>query len=93
MFFPSKSARESSIPQNAGTPPDGHQHGISPRTHYTPIKPFQGSRKVPDRRSATRYPNVFSSSEMTPFWLFPGTTPGFYVGKAVHGELRQPAGR
>jgi hypothetical protein len=26
---------------------------------------------------------------MTPFWLFPGTTPGFYVGKAVHGELQR----
>lgn len=36
-----------------------------------------------------RYPNVFPSSEMTPFWLFPGTTPGFYVGKAVHGALQR----
>ena len=34
-----------------------------------------------------RFPNVFPSSEMTPFWLFPGTTPGFYVGKAAHGRL------
>ncbi|TCD19078.1 hypothetical protein E0D86_18865 [Pseudomonas sp. IC_126] len=34
-----------------------------------------------------RFPNVFPSSEMTPFWLFPGTTPGFYVGKASHGHL------
>lgn len=34
-----------------------------------------------------RFPNVFPSSEMTPFWLFPGTTPGFYVGKAAHGCL------
>ena len=32
-----------------------------------------------------RFPNVFPSSEMTPFWLFPGTKPAFYVGKAVHG--------
>lgn len=32
-----------------------------------------------------RFPNVFPSSEMTPYWLFPGTKPAFYVGKAVHG--------
>jgi hypothetical protein len=32
-------------------------------------------------------PNVFPSSEMTPFWLFPGTTPSFYVGEARHGTL------
>ncbi|MGH8460429.1 MAG: hypothetical protein ACRESS_02365 [Stenotrophobium sp.] len=40
-----------------------------------------------------RYPNVFPSSEMTPFWLFPGTAPGFYVGKAVHGKLQRRADR
>ena len=34
-----------------------------------------------------RYPNVFPSSEMTPFWLFPGTTPSFFVGHARHGDL------
>jgi len=34
-----------------------------------------------------RYPNIFPSSEMTPFWLFPGTTPSFYVGAARHGHL------
>ncbi|MGH8539841.1 MAG: hypothetical protein ACRETW_04980, partial [Stenotrophobium sp.] len=38
-----------------------------------------------------RYPNVFPSSEMTPFWLFPGTTPSFYVGEARHGTLTVPA--
>lgn len=37
-----------------------------------------------------RYPNVFPSSEMTPFWLFPGTKPSFYVGEARHGELVVP---
>jgi hypothetical protein len=30
-------------------------------------------------------PNIFPSSEMTPFWLFPGTKPNFYVGHARHG--------
>jgi hypothetical protein len=35
-----------------------------------------------------RYPNVFPSSEMTPFWAFPGATPSFYVGHAKHGELK-----
>lgn len=34
-----------------------------------------------------RFPNVFPSSEMTPFVLFPGTKPSFYVGKATHGRL------
>ncbi|WP_051270650.1 hypothetical protein [Pseudomonas vranovensis] len=34
-----------------------------------------------------RFPNVFPSSEMTPFWLFPGTRPAFYVGHARHGAL------
>lgn len=34
-----------------------------------------------------RFPNIFPSSEMTPFWLFPGTKPAFYVGEAVHGSL------
>ena len=34
-----------------------------------------------------RYPNVFPSSEITPFWLFPGTRPGFQVRHAVHGRL------
>lgn len=33
------------------------------------------------------YPNVFPSSEMTPFWAFPGTRPGFYIGHARHGSL------
>lgn len=32
-----------------------------------------------------RYPNIFPSSEMTPFWLFPGTRPSFYVGQVKHG--------
>jgi hypothetical protein len=34
-----------------------------------------------------RFPNIFPSSEMTPYWLFPGTTPGFYVGAAKHGKI------
>ncbi|MGJ8670203.1 MAG: hypothetical protein ACSHXK_11995 [Oceanococcus sp.] len=34
-----------------------------------------------------RFPNIFPSSEMTPFALFPGTTPAFYVGEAKHGQL------
>lgn len=42
-----------------------------------------------------RFPNVFPSSEMTPFMLFPGTHPSFYVGKARHGMVQlsgsQPA--
>jgi len=37
-----------------------------------------------------RYPNVFPSSELTPFWLFPGTRPGFQVKHAVHGRLTRP---
>ncbi|MBC7751623.1 MAG: hypothetical protein H7Z73_07855 [Candidatus Saccharibacteria bacterium] len=34
-----------------------------------------------------RYPNVFPSSEMSAFWMFPGTTPSFYVGKVNYGKL------
>lgn len=34
-----------------------------------------------------RYPNVFPSSELTPSWMFPGTTPSFQVKHAVHGML------
>ena len=34
-----------------------------------------------------RYPNVFPSSEMSTFWMFPGTTPSFYVGKVKYGKL------
>ena len=34
-----------------------------------------------------RYPNIFPSSETTPFWLFPGTRPSFTVGAARHGSL------
>lgn len=34
-----------------------------------------------------RYPNVFPSSELTPSWVFPGTTPSFQVKHAVHGAL------
>jgi hypothetical protein len=34
-----------------------------------------------------RYPNMFPSSEMMPFWLFPGATPSFTVGHARHGKL------
>ena len=34
-----------------------------------------------------RFPNIFPSSEMTPFWMFPGTKPSFYVGQAIHGHL------
>jgi len=43
----------------------------------------------PSQRDA-RYPNMFPSSELTPFWLFPGTRPGFQVKHAVHGRLTQP---
>ncbi|MCP1419233.1 hypothetical protein J3D47_003476 [Pseudomonas laurylsulfativorans] len=39
-----------------------------------------------------RFPNVFPSSEMTPFWLFPGTRPAFYVGHARHGSLHPRRG-
>ncbi|SDX33705.1 hypothetical protein [Marinobacter mobilis] len=35
----------------------------------------------------SRFPNVFPSSEMTPFWAFPGAKPAFYVGHARHGAL------
>ncbi|WP_420426674.1 hypothetical protein [Algiphilus sp.] len=38
-----------------------------------------------------RFPNLFPSSEMTPFWAFPGTKPAFYVGEACHGRLHQPS--
>lgn len=34
-----------------------------------------------------RYPNMFPSSEMMPFWLFPGTKPSFTVNHARHGKL------
>ncbi len=37
-----------------------------------------------------RFPNMFPSSELTPFWLFPGIRPAFTVGSARHGGLRQP---
>ncbi|CAN7144285.1 hypothetical protein LJR071_000008 [Pseudomonas sp. LjRoot71] len=37
-----------------------------------------------------RFPNVFPSSEMTPFWAFPGAKPAFYVGEAHHGTLHRP---
>lgn len=37
-----------------------------------------------------RFPNVFPSSEMTPFWAFPGAKPAFYVGEARHGTLHLP---
>ena len=36
-----------------------------------------------------RFPNVFPSSEMTPFWMFPGTTSSFYVGKVKFGQLKK----
>lgn len=36
-----------------------------------------------------RYPNVFPSSELVPFWAFPGTRPSFGVGEVRHGELRR----
>ncbi|OEF25461.1 hypothetical protein [Vibrio rumoiensis] len=38
-----------------------------------------------------RFPNMFPSSEMSPYWLFPGTKPAFYVGSAKHGQLVKPA--
>ncbi|MHA7834614.1 MAG: MBL fold metallo-hydrolase [Algiphilus sp.] len=38
-----------------------------------------------------RFPNIFPSSEMTPFWAFPGTKPAFYVGEARHGSLHCPS--
>lgn len=34
-----------------------------------------------------RYPNVFPSSELSAFWLFPGTRPSFRVEAARHGQL------
>ena len=34
-----------------------------------------------------RFPNMFPSSEMMPFWMFPGTTASFYVGKVKFGQL------
>jgi len=37
-----------------------------------------------------RFPNMFPSSEMTPFWAFPGAKPAFYVGEAGHGRLVKP---
>jgi hypothetical protein len=43
----------------------------------------------PSRRDP-HFPNVFPSSEMTPFWMFPGTRPAFYVGHARHGTLQRP---
>lgn len=36
-----------------------------------------------------RYPNVFPSSELVPFWAFPGTRPSFGVGEVRHGELQR----
>ena len=33
-----------------------------------------------------RFPNIFPSSETTPFWMFPGTKSSFYVGHARHGK-------
>ena len=41
-------------------------------------------------RRDPRFPNMFPSSEMTPFWAFPGIKPAFYVGNARHGGLRAP---
>lgn len=40
----------------------------------------------PSKRDS-RFPNIFPSSEMTSFWLFPGTRPAFYVGHTKHGTL------
>ena len=37
-----------------------------------------------------RYPNVFPSSELTPYWLFSGTKPSFYLGEVTHGKLAKP---
>ncbi|MGD9563294.1 MAG: hypothetical protein AB7F88_13915 [Pyrinomonadaceae bacterium] len=39
----------------------------------------------------SRYPNVFPSSELTPSWMFPGTSPSFQVKHAVHGKLTNAA--
>lgn len=38
-----------------------------------------------------RYPNVFPSSELTPSWMFPGTSPSFQVKHALHGKLTTAA--
>lgn len=38
-----------------------------------------------------RFPNVFTSSEMTPAWFSPGTKPAFLVNKAVHGKVSRPS--
>lgn len=46
----------------------------------------------PSRRD-DRFPNIFPSSEMTPFWAFPGLKPAFYVGQAKHGTLLKPKSR
>jgi len=35
--------------------------------------------------------NVFCSSELTGYWMFPGIKPTFYFGETEFGEL-QPAG-
>jgi glyoxylase-like metal-dependent hydrolase (beta-lactamase superfamily II) len=43
----------------------------------------------PSRRDP-RFPNMFPSSELSPFWLFPGTRPGFLVQHAAHGQLLKP---
>lgn len=39
----------------------------------------------PSARNAD-FPNVFPSSELTPFWGNPMAKPGHYVGQACHGE-------
>ena len=44
----------------------------------------------PSQRDA-RFPNMFPSSELTPFWMFPGTAPSFMVRRAVHGALVKAA--
>ena len=38
-----------------------------------------------------RFPNMFPSSELTPYWMFPGTAPTFMVKHAVHGAVVKPA--
>lgn len=38
-----------------------------------------------------RFPNMFPSSELTPFWMFPGTVPSFIVRHAAHGALVKPS--
>lgn len=37
-----------------------------------------------------RFPNMFPSSELTPYWMFPGTAPTFMVKHAVHGRVVRP---